>query len=105
MLATLGLILIAWYGYQYARIGGLTIDRSDEFIQGAAAQIDTMTPAQLLEVWGHEVIEEGLGEPHQPYWVTAKEKVSEYFWWMKIAAAAVVAGIAVAGMTMLVGRR
>jgi hypothetical protein len=104
-LATIGALLVALYLYQYARIGGLAVDRSDEFIRGGAAQIDALGPAQLLEVWTHEVLEEGLGDPEPPYWVTAKEKVAQFFWWMKFGGAMVAVGLTVAAVTFFTSRR
>jgi len=105
LLAFAGIFLIAWYLYQYVQIGGLAIDRSDDFIKGGAAQIDTLSPVELLEVWTKEVLGEGLGEPEKPYWITAKEKVNEYFWWMEFGAGAVALGILVAAVTFLTSRR
>jgi hypothetical protein len=104
-LATIGALLIAWYLFQYAKIGGLAVDRSDEFIKGGEAQIDTLSPVQLLEVWTHEVVEEGLGEPQTPYWVAAKTKVGEYFWWVRFGGGLVVLGVIVAALTMASSRR
>ena len=105
LVATVGAVIIAWYLYQYARIGGLAIDRSEEFIRGGTAQIDTLTPVQSLEVWTHEVLEEGLGEPQPPYWVKAKEKVDEYSWWMKFGGGMVGLGVVVAGITFFISRQ
>lgn len=103
--ATVGAILIAWYSFQYAKIGGLAVDRSDDFIQGGAAQIDTLGPADLLDVWTKEVLGEGLGTPEAPYWVAAKAKVNEYFWWIKLGGGALALGIVLAALTFATSRR
>jgi hypothetical protein len=105
ILATVGAVLMVWYLIQYARIGPFAVDLSDNFIQGGAAHIDTLSPADLLDVWTKEVLEEGLGEPEKPYWVTAKEKVAEYFWWIKLGGGAMGVGLLLAAATFLSSRR
>ena len=103
--ATLGVVLVALYVFRYAQIGGLTVDRSEEVIQNMTAQIDTITPVQALEIWSHDILEEGLGQPQAPFWVTAKEKVAEYSWWIKFGAGMILLGTAASAGAVLVGRR
>jgi hypothetical protein len=105
VLAAVGVVLIAFYLFRYAQIGGYAVDRSGDVIQAMSTQIDGVTPSQALEVWQKEILEEGLGEPQTPYWVTAKERVSEYFWWIKFGAGALVLGVLTAIATLLIGRK
>lgn len=105
LIAAIGAAIIAYHLLLYAQIGGLAVDRTDEVLRSSSEQIDTLTPLQSLEVWSHEMLEEGLGEPQTPYWIAAKQKVDEYFAIIKMASVALLLGSILALLTMFVGRR
>lgn len=105
LIAALGAAIIAYHLLLYARIGGLAVDRTDDVLRSSSEQIDTLTPLQSLEVWSHEMLEEGLGEPQTPYWVSAKQQVAEYFAIIKMGSVALLIGSAIALLTMFVGRK
>src|SRR5262249_51915319 len=90
-LAAIGATLIAIYLLRYAQLrqSGLAQDRSSDFTKAMTAQIDTLTPVQALEMWTTEIKDEGLGEAHPPFWITAKVQISLYFWWIKLAIGAI----------------
>lgn len=105
LLAAVGAALIAYYLFMYARIGGLAVDRTPEVLKASSEQIDTLSPLQSLEVWSHEIIEEGLGEPQAPYWIAAKQQIAGYFTIIKLSSVALLLGSAIALLAMFVGRR
>jgi hypothetical protein len=105
VLATIGVALIVFYLYRYAQIGGLAVDRSDDVIKAMSAQLDTLNPTQALEMWSHEILEEGLGEPQAPFWIAAKTQIAEYFLWIKFGGAAFLTGVAMSLGALFIGRR
>jgi hypothetical protein len=106
LLAGVGIALISYYLFRYAQLGGteLAVDRSADVVSGMSAQIDQLSPVQALEMWTGEILTEGLGEAHKPYWVAAKDKLDEYVWWMKVGGAALAAGALLSVGTLFVGR-
>src|SRR5262245_30200324 len=102
--AGVGLVLIAFYLLQYARVAGHTRDFSPEVIAAETARIDKLTPLQLLSEWS-EVLEHGLGQPSAPPWVTAKKLIDGYRSWMIGGASAIAVGLVLSIATLFVGRK
>jgi hypothetical protein len=69
LLVALGIGLIGLNGYRYGQLRGYTVDRSAEVAKEYAGQLDKISPTEALDLWRKEIIEEGLGEPHQPPWI------------------------------------
>jgi hypothetical protein len=104
LIAGVGVVLIAIYLLQYARVVGHTRDFSPEVLAAEAAHIDKLTPLELLSEWS-EVLEHGLGEPSAPPWVTAQKMIAGYRAWMIGGASAIAAGLLLSVATLFVGRR
>jgi hypothetical protein len=104
MIAGVGVVLIAFYLLQYARVVGHTRDFSPEVLAAEAAHIDKLTPLELLGEWS-EVLEHGLGDPSAPPWVTAKIMIAGYRARIIGGATAVAAGLMLSVATLFVGRR
>jgi hypothetical protein len=103
-MAGIGLVLIAFYLLQYARVVGHTRDFSPEVLAAEAAHIDRLTPLELLSEWS-EVLEHGLGEPSAPPWVTAQKMITGYRAWIIGGATALAAGLVLSVTTLFVGRK
>jgi hypothetical protein len=105
VLAVLGLAIMALYGYRYAQISGYTTDYSADVIKEMSAQLDQITPTQALEMWRTEILEEGLGEPQPPIWVTAKARLNEHVWWIQCGGAMLALGAIMSVAALVVARR
>ena len=102
--AAVGLALVGYSLLRYMQLSGLSVDRSGDVVQFESANIDKLTPVQILGVWS-ELVDEGLGEKRTPIWLAAKEKRAEYQTWMIIGGGAFAVGVLASIATLFVGRR
>jgi len=102
--AMIGLGMAGYSLLRYTQIAGLSTDRSADVIQFESANIDKLTPLQLLGAWS-ELKEEGIGEKQTPIWIAAKAKIREYRSWMVIGGGVLVAGSLISLATLFIGRR
>jgi hypothetical protein len=105
LLVTLGIALVAFNGYRYVQFSDFAVDRSAEVIEEYAGQLDKISPVEALELWKTEVLEEGLGEPHQPPWVTAKAHLKAHSRQIAVGVGAVVVGLIAVLSSLFIGRK
>jgi len=105
LLAAAGLAIATYSLWQYTRLArsGLSADRSGDVVKFESANIDKLTPLQMLNAWS-ELKDEGLGEKQAPIWVVAKEKIRGYQFWMAVGGGALAAGLLLATTALFVGR-
>jgi hypothetical protein len=91
---------------QYSQIVGFgyTKDRTQDVLKSQQADIEGMSPVQVLAEWRKDV-EEGLGEQEEPPWSKFKRLAASNIAWIKFGVAAVVGGILVSLITLLVPAR
>jgi hypothetical protein len=101
--AAIGVVLLAMSALQYGQLVGFgfTKDRTDLVLKTQEADIEKMSPLQMLTEWRREV-EEGLGEQEEPPWAKFKRVAANNVVWIKIGAVAVIGGILVSLITLLV---
>jgi hypothetical protein len=105
LVAATGLALVTYSLWRYTQLAssGLSADRSGDVVKFESANIDKLTPLQMLNAWS-ELKEEGLGEKQTPIWVVAKEKIRGYQFWMTCGGGAFVAGVLLSVTALFVGR-
>jgi hypothetical protein len=54
-------------------------DHTDAVVGSATGELEKFSAEQLLHEW-HSLVEEGLGHPHPPIWVSAQESAKIYRW-------------------------
>jgi hypothetical protein len=99
--AAIGVVLLAMYGLQYSQIVGfgMTKDRTADVLRTQEADIESLSPTQILAEW-HKDLEEGLGEQEEPPWAKFKRLAAHDLLRIKIGAAAVVGGLLLALITL-----
>jgi hypothetical protein len=104
--AAIGIVLLAMSALQYSQIVGFgyTKDRTQDVLKSQQADIEGMSPVQVLAEWRKDV-EEGLGEQEEPPWSKFKRLAASNIAWIKFGVAAVVGGILVSLITLLVPAR
>jgi len=105
LIAAAGLSMVTYSLWRYTQLAssGLSADRSGDVVRFESANIDKLTPLQMLAAWS-ELKEEGLGEKQTPIWVVAKEKIRGYQFWMSCGGGAFAAGVLLAVAALFVGR-
>jgi len=101
--AAIGVVLLAMSALQYSQIVGFgyTKDRTADVLRSQQADIESMTPTQVLSEWRKEV-EEGLGQAEEPPWSKFKRLAASNVTRIKLGAAAVIGGILVSLITLVV---
>jgi hypothetical protein len=101
--AAIGVVLLALSVLQYGQIVGfgMTKDRTEDVLRSQQADIEGMSPTQVLSEWRKDV-EEGLGEQEEPPWSKFKRLAASNMKWIKVGAAAVIGGILISLITLLV---
>ena len=105
VLAVLSIALVALSSYRYAQLSGFAVDRSADVIKEYSSQLDNISPAEALDLWRTEVLEEGLGEPHQPPWVMAKTGLEVYTRRIRIGLGSLAVGVIAVILSLYVGRK
>jgi hypothetical protein len=105
VLISLGIALAAFNGYRYFQLRGYAVDRSAEVVEEYSGQLDKISPTEALDLWRKEILEEGLGEPHSPPWVTAKAHLERYSQRIGIGAGAIAIGLLAVISSLFIGRR
>jgi len=102
-IAAIGVVLLTLSALQYGQIVGFgyTKDRTADVLRSQQADIESMSPTQVLSEWRKDV-EEGLGEPEEPPWSKFKRLAASNVAWIKFGAAAVIGGILIALITLVV---
>lgn len=103
VLAIAGIALIAFHVLRYSQFVGSTVDFSDDVVAAHTAEVDQMSPVQLLEEWT-KVSSEGLGEKMTPPWEIAKQMIAANLFWIKAGGAAIILGILMTVLSLFVGR-
>jgi len=100
-IAAIGVVLLAMYGLQYSQIVGfgMTKDRTGDVLRSQEADIESLSPTQVLAEW-HKDVEEGLGEQEEPPWAKFKRLAAHDLLRIKIGAAAVAGGLLLALITV-----
>jgi hypothetical protein len=101
--AAIGVVLRALSVLQYGQIVGfgMTKDRTEDVLRSQQADIEGMSPTQVLAEWRKDV-EDGLGEPEEPPWSKFKRLAANKMSWIKFGSAAVIGGILISLITLLV---
>jgi len=101
--AAIGVVLLAMSGLQYSQIVGFgyTKNRTQDVLRTQQADIESMSPTQVLTEWRKDV-EEGLGEQAEPPWAKFKRLAASNILRIKIVAGAVIGGILVSLITLIV---
>jgi hypothetical protein len=102
-IAAIGVVLLALSVLQYGQIVGfgMTKDRTEDVLRSQQADIEGMSPTQVLAEWRKD-IEDGLGEPEEPPWSKFKRLAASNVSWIKVGAVAVIGGILISLITLLV---
>jgi len=105
LIASIGLLFLAFYGLRYVQLGGHPImrDITDQVVKAEQLRIDKLTPVEALAEWS-ENVKEGLGEPEEPPWVKANKVMAGYKAYIRASTIALIVGAALAGMALILPR-
>jgi hypothetical protein len=76
LVIALGIVIYTFVQYRRIQAAGITQDPTPVINQYEAQQIDEFTLMQALEVF-EEFRTQGLGEKHEPYWISAQKAVAQ----------------------------
>ena len=77
--AAISLLLFGLNLYYFTGATFFSEDHTDKVVVSATGELEDFPAEQLLHEW-HSLVEEGLGQPHPPYWVAAQESAKVYRW-------------------------
>lgn len=93
LVVLVGSLLFLGYTYlQFAQASEFTTDRTTDINVFEGEQIESMDLMQSIEAF-YAMREEGLGQPVEPFWITAQKVVSEKRSFMIAAVVAAAAGL------------
>jgi hypothetical protein len=103
LLALIGIALLGYHLYRYSQVAGYTTDQTDAFVAAHAADVDRLTPTEMLDEWT-KMVSEGLGEKSTTPWELARRMVAANQFWMGAGGLAIVAGLLMTVLSLFVAR-
>ena len=104
-IATIGVVVLAYFGLKYIQLGGhpITRDITDVVVKAEQERISELTPTQALAEWT-ENVNSGLGEREEPPWIRANKILAGYKNVIRTSVAALIAGTLLAVTALLLPR-
>ncbi len=105
VVASIGILFLAYFGLRYAQLGGhpITRDMTQQVIEAEQERIGKLTPTEALAEWSQNV-KEGLGEIEEPPWVKANKVLAGYKNVIRASIAALIAGALLSVVAILLPR-
>jgi hypothetical protein len=103
LLILIGIALLGYHLYRYSQVAGYTTDQTDAFVAAHAADVDRLTPTEMLDEWS-KMVSEGLGEKSMTPWEMARRMVAANQFWMGTGGLAILVGLLMSVLSLFVGR-
>ena len=103
LLALIGVALLGFHLFRYSQVAGYTTDQTDAFVAAHAADVDRLTPIEMLDEWS-KIVGEGLGEKSMTPWEMARRMVAANQFWMGAGGLAIVVGLLMTVLSLFVAR-